>query len=231
MIKAIIVDDEYPIVTIIKFFIEKDHLPIEIVGHATNGAEAISLIEKERPLIVFIDVKMPILDGFEVMKRLPGWNYIIITAYDYFEYAQQGLRLGAKDILLKPIEYPQFLAAIARTIGWQFTGSEIVNELLELIHAEYTSSINLSRLASEVHSTPDYISRVFKKHMQISINAYVHQLRINKAASLLGNNTYSIQEICEMVGYESMNNFYKYFKQYKGATPASYRASLLLGES
>ena len=56
------------------------------------------------PGLVFMDNHMPYMNGFEVIQKLQGSKVIIITAYDSFEYAQRALRLGASDILSKPIE-------------------------------------------------------------------------------------------------------------------------------
>ena len=128
MIKAIIVDDEPAVSEILTFFIKKNELPIDIVGTAEDGREAMALIEKEKPRLVFLDIQMPIMNGFEVMEESDSeTDFIIITAFESFSYAQQALRLGAKDILLKPIQYEQFMEALNRAIGWQFTGSATVN--------------------------------------------------------------------------------------------------------
>ncbi len=229
--RAIIVDDELAMTTIIRHFIEKGHLPIQIAGHATNGLEALTLIREVEPMLVFLDIKMPVMNGFEVMRKEPDCNYIIITAYDQFEYAQRGLRLGAKDILLKPVEYDQLLAAITRSIGWQFTDNSIVNELLQYIHGNYHSVLDRTLLSGVVHASPDYISRLFKKYMNVSIPQYINELRINHAASLLETTAHSIHDICAQVGYKSMNSFYKYFNLYKGCAPASFRDRSQTGDS
>lgn len=138
MIKAIIVDDEPAVSEILTFFIKKNELPIEIVGIAEDGQEAIALIGQEKPRLVFLDIQMPVMNGFEVMQRSNSeTDFIIITAFESFSYAQKALRLGAKDILLKPIQYEQFTEALTRAIGWQFTGNATVNGVLEYIHSHY----------------------------------------------------------------------------------------------
>ncbi|HPX93775.1 MAG TPA: helix-turn-helix domain-containing protein [Bacillota bacterium] len=221
--KAIIVDDELAMTTIIRHFIEKGHLPIQIAGHATNGVEALKLIRQVEPTLIFLDIEMPVMDGFEVMRQEPDRNYIIVTAYDQFAYAQRGLRLGARDILLKPIEYDQLLASIRRSIGWKFTDNLIVNGLLQYIHENYHHALDRVTLSGVVHASPDYISRLFKKYMNVSIPQYINELRINHAAALLETTTHSVHDVCAQVGYKSMNSFYKYFKRYKGCPPASFR--------
>lgn len=222
MIQAIIVDDEPAVAAIIQHFVNRNSIPIEIVKTATNGKQALDYIKRYKPQLVFLDIQMPLLNGFEVMEAAPDIHYIIITANESFSYAQQALRLGAKDILLKPIEYKQFMQAITRAIGWKFTGNATINNILEYINEFYAKKIELNQLAEQFYATPSHIARLFKKNMGMSIITYVHQVRIEQAVLLLDSGQYSIKTVAEMVGYESLNNFYKYFKLHMGMTPAAY---------
>lgn len=223
MIKAIIVDDEPAVSEILTFFIKKNELPIEIAGIAEDGREAIDMIEKEKPRLVFLDIQMPVMNGFEVMEKSGSeTDFIIITAFESFSYAQQALRLGARDILLKPIQYEQFREALTRAIGWQFTGNAAVNGVLEYIHSHYAEKIDLTTLAEISYSTPSQIARLFKKYMDSTVMTYVHKVRIEKAMALLESGEASVKEAALMTGYESLNNFYKYFKQHTGMTPAAF---------
>ena len=222
MLNTIIVDDEPAVAKIICYFIEKKNLPINIVGIAKNGREAINLIEEEDIELVFLDIRMPFMDGFEVMAKAPNKNFIIITAYDSFEYAQKALRLGAKDILLKPIEYKQLIQSIERAIGWNFTDSDILNKILDYINNNYNEQLNLTHLAELFFVSPSHISRLFKNHMNMSTIAYINEVRINKAIELLEEGKFNIKEISELIGYNSLNNFYKYFKFHTGITPGEY---------
>ncbi len=225
MIKAIIVDDEPAVAKIICHFTEKEKLPIEIVGIAENGIEAIELMKNNDVQLVFLDIHMPFMDGFKVIEAEPEKNYIIITAYDSFKYAQKALRLGAKDIILKPIDYKQLLQSIIRVIGWNITDNPVLNEMLEYINRHYEEKIDLITLSNMFFVTPSHISRLFKKYMNTSTISYIHEVRIKKAIELLRESNISIKEVAEQVGYESLNNFYKYFKQYTGVTPAVFAQS------
>lgn len=223
MLKAIIVDDEPAVAEIITYFIHKNEMPIEIVGIAEDGEEALSLIESQKPRLVFLDIQMPIMNGFEVMEKAGSdTSFIIITAFESFSYAQKALRLGARDILLKPIQYEQFEEALTRAVGWQFTTNATVNGILEYIHSHYTEKIDLTTLAETVYSTPSQIARLFKKYMDCTVITYVNKIRIEKAIELLESGEISVKEAALLTGYESLNNFYKYFKQYTGVTPAAF---------
>ena len=99
MIRAVICDDETASLAIIRYLIESEGLPIEIVGTASNGQSGLELIQKEEPDLAFLDIQMPKMDGFEVLKKLKGskTKVIFITVYNTFAYAQKSLRLGACD--------------------------------------------------------------------------------------------------------------------------------------
>lgn len=221
MTKAIIVDDEPAVAKMIQYFIDKENLPLEVVGVAYNGQQAIDLIDKVSPKIVFLDIQMPVKNGFEVMKERPNQQYIIITAYESFRYAQQALRLCAKDIILKPVEYRQLETAVVNLLGWHITNNATVNDILEYVHGNYAEKIELNKLAEHFFIAPSHLARLFKKHTGSSLITYINKVRIQKACALLDAGV-SVKEAAEQTGYESLNNFYKYFKLYEGMTPAAY---------
>ena len=115
MIRAVICDDEKAALNIIRHFVEAETLPIEIVGTAQNGKDAWELIQREKPDLAFMDIHMPYMNGFEIIQKMTDTKVIIITAYDSFEYAQRALRLGASDIISKPVEFEQLRQAIVRS--------------------------------------------------------------------------------------------------------------------
>ncbi len=80
---------------------------------------------------------MPFMDGFEVIEKAGDCKVIIITAYDSFSYAQKALRLGACDILAKPIDFEQLKTAVERAIGHQYTADPRMNEVISYIYAHY----------------------------------------------------------------------------------------------
>jgi Response regulator containing CheY-like receiver domain and AraC-type DNA-binding domain len=224
MINAIIADDERATAAMIEYFLKASNAPIEIIGIATDGEEAVRLIKTQKPDLAFLDVQMPLLDGFDVMKHVGNEvNFIIITAYDSFRNAQQALRFGAKDILHKPIDSEQLLQAIMRAIGWEFTSNAIVNDLLEFLHKNYAEKISLDLLSEQFHVTISHMARTFKKHTGKSIGSYLNEVRIREAKKMLASPAKSVQEIALLTGYVSVNNFYKYFKAETNMTPAAYR--------
>lgn len=227
---AIIVDDEELSYELLKYLIGKFHLPIKIVGQAAAGDEALTLIHGLRPDIVFLDIEMPKYNGIEVMERIKASytgtiKFIVITAYSYFEYAQASLRLGAKDILLKPIEPKQFIETMERVIGYKYTDNHSFNDILEYVNNNYEKCLGLGDCAKQLHISSNYISRMFKKYTLVSFITYLNNLKIKKALELLRDTDLSIKEIAQKVGYNNLNYFYKNFKTVTGTTPKLYKGN------
>ena len=91
------------------------HEDVEIVAEARNGREAVALVRSLEPDVVFLDVQMPGIDGFEVLRRLNGCQLpwiIFVTAHDAF--AVQAFEVHALDYLVKPLHEDRFHAALAR---------------------------------------------------------------------------------------------------------------------
>jgi two-component system LytT family response regulator len=109
---------------------------VEICGQARNGREAIEAVRQQAPDIMFLDVQMPGMDGFEVLRRLSGSTMpevIFVTAYD--EFALQAFDANALDYLLKPINDERLYAAIerARRHRDEQRADEQRNRLLEFV--------------------------------------------------------------------------------------------------
>jgi two-component system, response regulator YesN len=107
-IKIVIIDDEKKIVNLIKTLIDWDTLPLILKGTAHDGVEALSLIEETSPEIVILDIRMPGLNGIELIERLTtlgkDTHFLIISGYRHFEYAHKAIKYGVEDYLLKPIK-------------------------------------------------------------------------------------------------------------------------------
>lgn len=115
-LSTVIVDDE-PLASEELAFLLKEFPEIEVVGTGRNGLEAVELIEKVEPDLVFLDVHMPGLDGMGVVRRLREQgaelpHFIFVTAYD--QYAVEAFRLEAMDYLLKPVDRARLEETIER---------------------------------------------------------------------------------------------------------------------
>jgi DNA-binding response OmpR family regulator len=122
---VLVADDEPPILELVRFTLEDEH--VRVVG-ATDGPSALEAARRERPTLIFLDVRMPGLDGFEVCRRLraepelAGARIVMLTAAGQARDRQRGLAAGADHYLTKPFS-PLALFALVRTLapdglGW-----------------------------------------------------------------------------------------------------------------
>ena len=112
VLRAVIVDDEAPARALVREYLVA-HPYVSVVAECTNGFEAVKSIGELAPDVVFLDVQMPKLDGFEVVELLaPGPVVVFCTAYD--EYALRAFEVHAVDYLLKPFGRERLAEALAR---------------------------------------------------------------------------------------------------------------------
>ena len=113
-IRALIVDDE-PLARQRIRLLSHDEPDLEIIGECASGKDALAAIERDPPNLLFLDVQMPEMDGFEVLQKLPRERLpavVFTTAYD--KHAVRAFEAHALDYLLKPFQPERFKAAVAR---------------------------------------------------------------------------------------------------------------------
>lgn len=128
--KVLIVEDEFIMRQGMKHMIEWEKEGFTIVGEASNGEEALNLIDVLKPNIVISDIVMPILNGVDfsriVQKKYPEVQIIILSSYDNFEYVKDTLLSGAVDYILKPTLTPNELLVTLKKAVDRIPGLELV---------------------------------------------------------------------------------------------------------
>ncbi|MCM2536206.1 response regulator [Neobacillus pocheonensis] len=118
MLKILLVDDEVLERKGLAKMITDAIEDIRVIGEAANGRKAIEMAEEHRPDIIFMDIKMPGIDGVqavkEIKKLLPSTRFIMVSAFNTFEYAKEVMQQGVKEYILKPSRKQDILAAIER---------------------------------------------------------------------------------------------------------------------
>ena len=110
--RALIVDDEAPARVRLSNLLEE--LGVEVVGEAANGVDALALVTDRRPDVLFLDVSMPEVDGFDVARHLPDPRPLIVFQTAYSEYAVAAFEHDALDYLVKPVTRERLAQAIDR---------------------------------------------------------------------------------------------------------------------
>ncbi len=139
MLHAVIIDDELNGVKSLELLIKKYIPEVKVVAITTKPVEGVELINNFRPDIVFLDISMPVLNGFEVLEQISFKNFELVFTTAHREYGLKALKINAKDYLLKPIDLDDLKACIAR-IGLKRSESlemmVIKNQLAELLNSQ-----------------------------------------------------------------------------------------------
>ncbi len=114
--RIMIVDDEFIMRQGIRYMMNWEKEGYEVVGEASNGKEALDMLESTKPDIILCDIAMPIMDGLDfikiVKKEYPNIQILVLSSYDRFDYVRQALLNGAVDYVLKPTLNPEELLKI-----------------------------------------------------------------------------------------------------------------------
>ncbi len=243
MLKVLVVEDEEMIRKGIVLAVDWAALDCVVVGEAANGAEALKAVDRLNPSLIITDLKMPQMDGLEMLRRLRerGNNVyvIILTAYDSFTYAQSALRLGAVDFLLKPFhdgDLEQAVTALRKRIGGEERAdsalpglkrgdkSKYVLEAMDYIGAHYQDpNISISAIAQDLGISEGHLSHTFKKETDYTLLNYLTRYRVHKAMELLRDCRVKVYEVAAQVGYRDITYFSATFKKVTGVTPSEYQ--------
>ena len=143
MLKAILIDDDQSNLSGLREKLNKHCPQVEIVALCDNAKAGIIAIEDYRPDIVFLDIEMPVMNGFVMLQQLSFKNFelIFVTAYD--SYAIKAIRFSALDYLVKPVEIGELKAAVskAEVNRSKHTVDSQVDLLMEFLHRKNPTRI------------------------------------------------------------------------------------------
>lgn len=238
-IKLLVADDEDVIRRGVAKYIQLHTSRFERIYEAENGQEAIDLMLRYQPDVLLLDVQMPLKNGIDVMKEAERAGLhpivVILSGYDEFSYAQQALRLGAKEYLLKPARASDILSCLNRLAdeafgtednpvpGEEFQSNQIVKRAMEYIADHYMENITLSEVSEEVGISGGYLSTLFTQNLDCGFVDYLNKVRVERACSYLEQNFLKTYEIAYKVGFRDEKYFSKVFKKIQGVSPKEYR--------
>lgn len=254
MYKLLIVDDETEILEGLRTIIDWENNGITVCGEACNGIEALEKVQQLSPDIMIMDIRMPLLDGLELLARISRCSLpvkcIILSGYDDFYYAQKAIDLKAANYLLKPCRPDDILEAVLKVTAeldeekrqeailqkyrqqlqesLPYTNEKtnrLVKTAIDFIHFNYQSDINLDCIARKIYITPGYLSQLFKQETGVNFLDFLNQYRIEKAKEYLSGSFMKNYEIADKIGFKDEKYFSQVFKRYTGLTPSQYRDS------
>ncbi len=133
-----LVDDELLEREGLKLMLSKNRSGFEVIAEAQNGKEAVDLAIAKKPDLIFMDIKMPQLDGLKAIQKIlevyPNTKCVMVSAFDTFDYARQAMKVGIKEYLLKPSKVSEVLEAFDRMVEEIEKERKQGNEMLEINH-------------------------------------------------------------------------------------------------
>ncbi len=170
MLRAIIIDDEESGISSLKILIQKFVKDVKVVAETTEPANAIELIENYKPEIVFLDINMPGMNGFELLAKLAWKDFSLIFTTAHREYALKALKNNAVDYLLKPIDYEDIIIAVDK-VKAKFNSIES-----DRVKFDYT------KLLQEIH-----------QHNKLLVNSKtsIENIELNEVVSLESKSNYT----------------------------------------
>lgn len=240
--RILVVEDEAPIREWISYTIRNISEEFQLIGSAKNGKEAYDLSLKFKPDVIITDIKMPVMDGLELSKKIkeimPEVFIVILTNFAEFNYAKEAISFGAYEYLIKseirPKEIkellfrideklknkePEFKLPLINKSEDKKEYSKTIEKSLRYIEDNYKNHISLIDVAKHIYLSHEYFSRLFKEEVGENFSTYLTVYRINKAKELIKGTDMKISQIAMEVGYSNPGYFSKNYKKYMGVSP------------
>lgn len=238
MYKLLIVDDEPYVREYAMHFYPWKDMGFEVAGQASNGREALALLNTTPVDVILTDVLMPVMDGVQLAQAAaamePAPKVVVYSAYSDFEYAKQALNAGAAGYVLKSDEQSAFLAVFSKVRqaldrergklqGETTDASQIVRSAVSYIQQHYAEDITLADVARHVAVHPVHLSRSISAQLKKTYLDMLTECRVQAAKPLLRTTSLRVYEVAEAVGYRKSAYFIEVFKRQTGMTPQQYR--------
>lgn len=245
--RVMIIDDEKNIREGLKFCISREP-DFEVAGTFPDGAEALAWLNDHEVDIILSDIRMPAMDGLTfchlIAEKWPHILIIFLTGYAEFSYAQDALRMGVFDFLLKPCKPPAIVESLQRArtrILKEHPANEeneslldvdnhLIRKAISYIHEHYNEDLSVHKIAGSVHLSTSYFCSLFKEETGINVNRYINQYRIRMSKKLLHQVELKGFEVANRVGYKNFRHFNEMFKKIVGTTPQEYRKTAVMSE-
>ncbi|WP_141500472.1 response regulator transcription factor [Paenibacillus luteus] len=250
MYKLLIMDDEPQILEGMKRILDWKQYGFSRIDTCESTEAAMSKVVDLLPDVAIFDVCVGKDLGYETIQRLNELQiptkYVIMSGYSEFKYAQEAIRCGVKDYLLKPLDRTKLQQVIEKIIvedlhgtignasceslnkdpvlGVSYTSlSKLVNRILLMIKAEYTQNITLKSVAELFQMNSTYLGQLFLKESGMKFSEYLMAYRMLLAQERIQSSDEKISSIAISVGYNNLNYFYTHFQSFFGKSPSDLR--------
>lgn len=246
MYKLLLADDEQAILSGLANYFPWSQIGFTVVGTVENGRQALEFLKENEVDVVLSDISMPVLDGVGLVQALREAGnkipVVFLSAYRDFEYAQQAVRYGVTDYILKPTKYEEIMSVFtrmrqmldeSRKESLSEEKAEAEEEVVSVLSCvrryveENYLDASLEEAAGLVNMNPQYLSRLFKRKSGMNFSDYVMKVKMEEAQRLLKDCRLRVVEISERVGYTNAKNFTRAFHLFCGMSPREYRERVM----
>lgn len=124
-IRAMIIDDEQDSISLLKLQLAKHCPQVNVVNTCSSTTQALEEIQLTKPQLLFLDIEMPVMNGFELLGKLMPVNFSVIFITAYNQYALKAFRFNALDYLVKPVEKEELIQAVAKAARYTPTATQV----------------------------------------------------------------------------------------------------------
>ncbi|MFW6044089.1 MAG: response regulator, partial [Marinilabiliaceae bacterium] len=244
--RVLVVEDNEELSGFLKNTLEK-HFVVET---AANGREALDLVTRFNPALIISDIMMPVMDGIEFCRQLKAdlqtshIPVILLTARVDAETHIEGFELGVDDYIEKPFDARVLLARLKALLEnreklrqyFEAQNGRISSDVAlserdrtflarvedEVLQQYPDPAFNVEKLSEMMAMSRSSFYRKFKDLTGMTAANYIRKVRLQKAASLLNQQTISVAQVSEEVGFQSVAHFRKCFRDEYGTTPGAW---------
>lgn len=203
MIKAILIDDETHCRETLAIKLEKYCPEVHLLAQCNSGAEGIQAIARHQPDVVFLDVEMPEMNGFEMLGQLSSISFEVIFTTGYDAYAIKAIRFSALDYLLKPIDKDELKKAMAKL--QHKIKHNLTDQLYILLQKMGNKQAPLQKIALPTFEGFELVSIDNILHCESDSN-YTHILLRNGNKLLISRTLKEIEELLEGYPFLRIHN-------------------------
>lgn len=232
-VRRILVVDDEPCILDLHTRLLADNLPNCLIDQASDGRQAMRIMQREQPDLVLLDLMMPGMDGFDVLEAMRSSEstrsipVIILTAQVLTGQDMARLQQGVAAVLGKNLfSESEVLAqvenALAHSRRLDSLPQRLVRQAMAYIHEHYTSPFSRADLARYLSVTDRYLTRCFHQEMGITPVTYLNRYRVMQAKKMLLAGRANFMEVAQAVGFSDSNYFGRVFREEVGVTPGAY---------
>lgn len=238
MYKVVLIDDEYIIVEGLRRVVKWEAFGCQVVATAEDATMGAEVIRREKPDILFTDIRMPGQDGLSMLAGLrsefPEMQVTVLSGFGEFSYAQEAISLGVTRYLLKPSKMEEINEALGAMIGKLHaaggtgeeespSGSFLVRRAMEFMREHYAEKLTLQDVADYCYVSSWHLSKLLNRYSEKSFYDILNAIRIEHAKKMLADPQCRIGDISEAVGYVDTAHFSRVFKRLEGMSANAFR--------